>query len=813
MAPKTAPPRKPRKTKVILLYVAANLLVVPVLFLLLLELTLRLIGYGYPGHFFVRQDIDGKPCYVTNFKFTWRFFPKPMARLPAPLVVPAEKAPGVLRVFVLGSSAAQGDPDPSFSFSRFLEVMLRDRFPGKKIEIYNTAATAINSNVILPIARDCLELKPDLFIIYSGNNEVIGPYGLSETLSPFFSSRTAIKSRVWIGQTKIGQLGHALSQNKKQQAADWHGMGLFVQNKVRHSDPTLETIYSHFEDNIAEICQLARNSGIKVLLSTVVVNDLDCAPFVSLHRPDLDQAGLDSWESLFAQGQKSETNALWSQAVESYSKAVALDPDYAELEFRLGRCLLQLGRTNDAAQCLAKARDYDALRFRADTRINEAIRKIAANSGGTVTLVDADARARQTVGIPGEDILLEHVHFNFNGNYFLADTMLPSTEKLLGLQASAPVPTLERCKVALAYTPLGEKRIYDNILMRLTAAPFAGRYSNAGEIKRVQERSTANSALVKTAPEPMDRAFREAIAVDPADWALHFNYMDFLVEKERYPEACREAEATYKLIPFEYLSLVNMGITLTKSKRYDEAAQWLNRAVEQNPYFTRAYEAQATIFEDQKQFAKALELLEKARISPEKMAGFYNRAGIACANDKQFDAAIDYFKNALRIRPEFPEAQANLQKCENRSATGGADASISQSVTDEFNHANQLLKSADYTNAIELYKKVLEVQPNHPKAHNNLGLCYVKLKQLDDALEQFNKGISIDPKSMESYLNAAGVLGMSNRHQEAVDMLKKALEIKPSAQIYDFLAREYTKLGDNDAAQHCREQSKQLQKK
>ena len=57
-----------------------------------------------------------------------------------------------------------------------LEVMLRDRFPGKKIEVINTATTAINSHVIKHIAREIARCSPDACIVYTGNNEVIGPY-------------------------------------------------------------------------------------------------------------------------------------------------------------------------------------------------------------------------------------------------------------------------------------------------------------------------------------------------------------------------------------------------------------------------------------------------------------------------------------------------------------------------------------------------------------------------------------------------------------------------------------------------------------
>ena len=60
---------------------------------------------------------------------------------------------GTFRIFVLGESAAMGDPDPAYGFSRYLEVMLRERYPSMKFEVVNTGSVAINSHVLLPIAR------------------------------------------------------------------------------------------------------------------------------------------------------------------------------------------------------------------------------------------------------------------------------------------------------------------------------------------------------------------------------------------------------------------------------------------------------------------------------------------------------------------------------------------------------------------------------------------------------------------------------------------------------------------------------------
>jgi hypothetical protein len=51
----------------------------------------------------------------------------------------------------------------------------RVRFPGWLVEVINTAMTAINSHVIREIAKDCVRLGADFWVVYAGNNEVVGP--------------------------------------------------------------------------------------------------------------------------------------------------------------------------------------------------------------------------------------------------------------------------------------------------------------------------------------------------------------------------------------------------------------------------------------------------------------------------------------------------------------------------------------------------------------------------------------------------------------------------------------------------------------
>ena len=132
------------------------------------------------------------------------------------------------------------------------------------------------------------------------------------------------------------------------------------------------------------------------------------------------------------------------------------------------------------------ARDYDALDFRADTRINSVIREAASSHAGEgVYLLDAAnvLAQRSPDGIPGFNFFYEHVHLNFAGNYLLAlefaekmKTLLPNsiTARDDGHWASA-----ELCDRRLAITARDRQGVWLRIFQSVTAPPFTGQLNHA----------------------------------------------------------------------------------------------------------------------------------------------------------------------------------------------------------------------------------------------------------------------------------------------------------------------------------------------
>lgn len=503
--------------------ISATAILVPVLLLVLVETTLRVCGVGTSAAATRPCTDQGRPAYCDNQAFAAPFFPPGTYREPRPYVIPARKAPGTYRIFVMGESVAWGDPDPTYGFARYLEVMLRQRYPQTKFEVINTSITAINSHALLPMTRDLAQYQPDLFLIYTGSTEVVGPFGPRTVLTPWDLSLPAIRARIFFNSTRLGQLIAKISSGS--QNNQWRGMEMFLNRQVQADSPQLKPVYENFAANLRDIAAVAHRAGAQVLISTVATNLKDCAPFASLHREGIRQDELSTWDQFVQRGAVLESTGSYAEALKLYLAAVEIDQQYAELQFRIARCLWALGDFAGAKERFVRAQDFDTLRFRADSKMNEVIRNLAA-ADARVRLVDAAAvfADESPHGVPGSELFYEHVHMNPRGNYVLARALFQQIAGMLpaALRDNAvgsDVPSEEDCERLLAFTPYDRARVAGLILSKLERPPFTNQLNHSDEVQRVK-----SDAQVSVDYGEMVAEYQWAISQNPQDRLLRLNY-------------------------------------------------------------------------------------------------------------------------------------------------------------------------------------------------------------------------------------------------------------------------------------------------
>jgi tetratricopeptide (TPR) repeat protein len=505
---------------------------VPLLLLALIEGALHLFNVGYSTSLMEPCTVHGRPYSCYNLFFAAPFFPPGVIKTPQFYTISNEKPSGTYRIFVFGESAAEGDPDFAYGFARYLEVMLRDRFPKQKFEIVNTGMVAINSNVTRLIARDLANYKPDFYFIYAGSNEVVGPYGPGTVLTSSLISRPMIRASIFVRSTRIGQLLTSTGAPH----SDWRGMEMFLNKEVRADSSRLGPAYENFAANLIDIVSYGTAAGARVLLSTVATNLKDCAPFGSLHREGLSADALRKWSSFVQQGAEMGSMGANAEALKQYLSAAQIDDQYAELQFRIARSQWLLGDYAAARDHFTRARDLDVLRFRADSRINEIVRSVAASSGPAVQLLDTQALFAQEShnGIAGSELLYDHVHLTPLGSYLVARSAfqqivsdLPSDVRASA--RSTDPPSEADCERLLAFTSHDRARVAQEMVERLTRPPFTTQLNHSEQVQSLMLRAAGSTET----PEDTLHQYQWAIARAPDDLTLHYKFGFFLFDFNR----------------------------------------------------------------------------------------------------------------------------------------------------------------------------------------------------------------------------------------------------------------------------------------
>jgi len=644
-----------------------------------IEGILRLGGYGCSPRFFLGRQITGRAVWTENPDFGRRFFPPGLMRQAQPFTIPAVKPSGTLRVFVLGESAAMGDPDFKFGLPRMLEVLLRERYPNRRVEVINAAVVAINSHVILPIVRDCAALQGDLWVIYMGNNEMIGPFGSATVFGARAPALPLVRAGLWLKTTRLGQLldatRHFLRQGKPS-LPEWSGMEMMADQKVRHDAPATATVYRHFERNLADILDVAARAGVPVILCTVPTNLKGCAPFASLHRAGLAEAELSAWQKEYDAGVAWQGKGNLAEANAAYERAGRIDDQFAELAFRHGECFRQLGKDTEAAKCFRQARDLDALQFRADGQINEIIRRAgtavalaspqarrpALASG--VNLLDAEklAETNSAQGSAGAEMFYEHVHLTPEGNYFLALEVAQKAAAALSLESGDQWVSQSECHRLLGLTDWNRYDAFNTILDRIQHAPFISQADHTRQLERIEEQLARYRLATKPAQVKRQAALVAPLVTrHPEDADLRWNVAELLESAGDKAGAEEQWRALMRLQPQAVLPRYNLAKLLDGIERQTEAAALYLDCLRLNPAHYQAHYALGSVYWRMGRWAEAVEQLKLAVGQKPGSIEARLALGEALARSGQPARAEREWREVLRLEPGNERAQKELR--------------------------------------------------------------------------------------------------------------------------------------------------------
>jgi tetratricopeptide (TPR) repeat protein len=244
----------------------------------------------------------------------------------------------------------------------------------------------------------------------------------------------------------------------------------------------------------------------------------------------------------------------------------------------------------------------------------------------------------------------------------------------------------------------------------------------------------------------MDRAleaYRKVLNVDPGQSQLASRVAALLVQQDDFPQAIDVLKDAIKANPNDAEPYQQLAFIYARYlKKTDQAIDYANRAIALNPGDAEAYQRLVEIEVAAGEEKKALEVLDRATNIRSDDAAFWIRLG------KLYAAIL--FKSDSQPKPdELKRVNAVFKKAAERASD---DPAILKDVADYY-AASQQLKEA-----IPLYLRVLELQPDDANAREKLATGFILTNQRSKAVEMLEQIIKEHPEKYQPYDLLAQVL-------------------------------------------------------
>ena len=148
--------------------------------------------------------------------------------------------------------------------------------------------------------------------------------------------------------------------------------------------------------------------------------------------------------------------------------------------------------------------------------------------------------------------------------------------------------------------------------------------------------------------------------------------------------------------------------------------------------------------------------------------------GMEYAAEGKFEEAKEKFEKALKVDPFYISAKMALKIIEdgNKQKIKGKTVIY---IFEGIAHSNK----KRWDEAIDEYNKGIEINPKYPEAYNTRGAAYDDKGEYDKAISDYTKAIEINPSFADAYQNRGIAYDDKGQCDKAISDYTKAIEINP----------------------------------
>ncbi len=246
-------------------------------------------------------------------------------------------------------------------------------------------------------------------------------------------------------------------------------------------------------------------------------------------------------------------------------------------------------------------------------------------------------------------------------------------------------------------------------------------------------------------------------------------------------DASSAFQLAMKIDKTNVLGYTNYALILALQKNYDKALMLVERALQIDRRSKDAWETKAEIYQLMGDIDETLDIYKKLiNLYPEEIK-YYDKyleykpndvdvlfkKGVYLYKIKSYDECVKAMKSIVDINKDYQQAWVYL---------GAAYA-----------------KMEKMEEAINAFKMAIKLSPNDKMSWINLGILHKKRGEYDEALKCLREAIKIDPNDKKSWYLEASILYLMNRDSAALKAIDKAISLDAKYEAALLLKRDIAK--------------------
>ena len=189
-----------------------------------------------------------------------------------------------------------------------------------------------------------------------------------------------------------------------------------------------------------------------------------------------------------------------------------------------------------------------------------------------------------------------------------------------------------------------------------------------------------------------------------------------------------------------------------------------------------------------KQYDQAVDAYRQALKLKPDLAAAHHGLGSVYINLGRNAEALEHLRAAARLDPENPVVHlnlglnlANLRRGDEALLELNEAKRLSPQDGRIYNEIGNILHNVfgRFEEALAAYKEARRLTPKVPAVHHNIGLILMRMGKSAEAIAPFEEALHLDPRYQNARYHLSNAYSRTGRYEEAVDSWTKFLELRP----------------------------------